>query len=251
MDNLTNTIAQQLQTLKDNNVRIYNAGYSKGKSEGGSEETESPFKYLTSLSQGFRGVIFPEGYELILNLPFVTQYSYAFYEASGVEKITFSGNENNSPLTFNRAFSNLKDVIEINFEQFNANIAEGNNMFQDVKNLVSIKGKLNFSNCTALTTPFINCTVLQDVELEENCLSMGVSFINSQELSATSMLSIFKGLANVADTVQELTLPARGKLNSAAQAVVDANTSLADDGTIKIIVNGQEKTGWKLVQSGY
>ena len=251
MNNLTNTIAQQLQTLKDNNVRIYNAGYNKGKSEGGSGETESPFKYLTSLSDGFRGVIFPEGYELILNLPFVTQYSFMFYEASGIEKITFSGNENNSSLIFNSSFSSLKDVIEINFEQFNANIAAGNSMFQDTKKLVSIKGKLNFTNCTTLDTPFKNCEALQNIEFEENCLSISVSFYNSSALSAESMLSIFKGLANVADTVQELTLPARGKLNSAAQAIVDANTSIADDGTIKIIVNGQEKTGWKLVQSGY
>ena len=205
------SIAEKLQTIAENEQKVYEAGYAKGKSEGGGGGDS----YYD---------VFWDNYQLNGSR---TSYSYAFY-TSGWNDTTFKPKYNivakSADYMFqNSKITNLKEILankgvtldvsqctqpygifyytaithipEINLE----NATKINNMFYGSKNLVSVD-KLILSSGTnektvQATNAFVDCTELENIIIEGIINTGTFDFRYSQKLNYESIKSIINALS--------------------------------------------------------
>ena len=217
----------------------YNEGYEKGYTDG-QESVPNPLEYSAKCNDLYNGAVFPENYELTVNIPNSTAFRYFSAWAKNVKKITITGKNQNTAILFAHAFREVKSLIEVDLENFNVKLGDASMMFYNSSALKIINGVLDFSESTSVTSMFNGCTALEEVRPKQNSLSLSTSFAQSSKLSATSIQSIIDGLATV-ETAQTLTLPKT--LSVEAEAIVSANIEEID-GEIRI----KGKEGWTLVR---
>lgn len=213
-------------------------GYSKGYTDG-QEERSNPLEYANSLRETFKDVVFSAD-ELTLDLPKITSCESAFYNASGIKKITLKGNERGNIIRFHQAFRGCASLETLDLTEFNAKTDTIYMMFYMCTAIREILSEIDFTECTTTTYAFQGCTNLETFTPKANSIKISIGFPSSSKLSATSIQSIFDGLATV-ETAQTLTLPKT--LSTEAESVVSANIEEID-GEIRI----KGKEGWTLAR---
>lgn len=157
-----------------------------------------PLKYAYSVKSLFRNGLFPEGTELIIDIPncYDLTETFAF---SHIKKLKISGNNNGNGVildrTFNATTAHAK-FVEIDFTDFNLCVVTWINAFSQQRNLVKILGEFDFSNCATNIT-FINNASLEEIRLKPNTLFVDFTILQSSLLSTDTIQSIVDGLATV------------------------------------------------------
>ena len=151
---------------------------------------------------GFKDATFPEGYELVVNVPNlgVNSSTNAFTDSvtfgntKGVKKIKLIGNPKNALLNMSQMFIS-SSVEVIDFTEFPViSNTTFTSAFNSCAQLESIFGKMDMSNCTSATSAFMNCKSLKDIEFKENSIGAQFNFVHSSLLSDTSIQNIIDAL---------------------------------------------------------
>lgn len=184
---------------------------------------EDLFQYATNLDFLFNSATFPDGYELVLNVPNFTENANRICRyAKGLKKVTLKGNTSNNTASLQygfQQFSNNTLLEEVDFSEWGnggINVSYLNSTFAGCAKLHTIKGVFDFTNAVNVGNTFETCTALVNVSFKENTLSKAFSFVHSPRLSDDSIQSIINGLVTV-ETAQTLILHAdvKAKLTEA------------------------------------
>ena len=209
------SIADKLTTIAENVQKVYDAGKAAG--DGGGP---NPLQYATKLQSLYDGAVFPDGYELLLDVPCATSLANTFMNMQGAIKITLKGNTAQSLVgmtyTFRTASLEVLDASEFYLKPSTMVYA-----FNGATSLVSVLGEWDVSECTSFNLTFNKCYELQEIRFKPQTLSLSISFSNSSKLSDISIQSIVDGLADLTEqTAQTLTLHATvgAKLTDAQKA---------------------------------
>lgn len=192
------------------------------------EKAPNPLEYATRLYYLYQKSVFPDNYELKIDAPYATEVTGLLNDASGITKLTLKGNNNGSAINFSQLVRGCVTIVELDFTNFIVKPTNINLMCSNAKELKTIKGEIDLTECTNNTSAFVYCYALEDIEFKENSIKLSINFANSTMLSSESVQSIIDGLATV-ETAQTLTL-------SSAIVLTDEQKS-----------NIQAK-GWTLVQ---
>lgn len=202
------SIAEKSIIIAENVPKVYQAGYEKGKADGGGGE--NPYQYATSFYNHFRNAVFPDGYELSLNVPNVSDLYSAFNGVKGIKKVVLKGNTNAKALSCNGCVSG-SSIEEFDFTEFNMIPTTLQNFCNGAKQLKKLIGVIDMSSCTYAAYAFPDSTVFTEIRFKENTIGVSISFAYCSKLSAESVQSIFDGLATV-ETAQTLTLHGNVKI---------------------------------------
>ena len=198
----------------------YNNGYAKGETDGynnGIANAPNPLEYATYTTSMFKNAIFPENYELTLNLPNVTFIGTMFQNAKNIVKATIKGNTNENSLECASSFAGTS-LVTIDLTEFCMKVKNAHNLFGNSQMLQEIKGIIDLTESTANNTIAYLCVELKEVRFKENSIFVSISFSHSSKLTAESVQSIFDGLATV-EIAQTITLHKDVKI---LQAQVDS-----------------------------
>lgn len=200
----------------------YSKGYADGQGNSSGEQynAPNPLEYATSLNGAYWGATFPTGHEITLTVPRVTNFTGAFRETDGIEKVVLKGSDNGNVVSFEGMFRNCKSIKVLDLTEFVAKISDAYMMFYSVSTLIKILGEIDFSESTN-NNGFAQCDNLEEIYPKANSIKSSISFAKSKNLIATSVQAIFDGLATV-ETVQTLTLNTTQKV---LQSHVDSANS--------------------------
>ena len=175
--------------------------YEAGKSQGGGVG-QNPLEYAQIVSETYKGVAFPDGYELTLNLPNVTSLNSAFYNATGIKKIILKGNEKGNSVNFRQAFRGCS-AETIDLTKFTAKFSSINLAFYFNTKIVEILGEIDLTECTDTTSAFASTSNLVTITPKANTIKISISFAQSSKLSTASVQSIIDGLATLVTNFPE------------------------------------------------
>jgi hypothetical protein len=213
------SIAEKLIQIAANEQKVYNAGYEKGKSEGGDtqaaydqgyaegyNEGVKPSYYIGKLSNIYSSVVFPENSEIELRIAKLTSTdaSYALLKAQNLKKLTFviesAPGDEISLYGFSRENA---DIEIIDLSNLNVKVTNIGYFAFGASKLKSIYGALDLSKCTTATAWLNGASALEDIEFVPNTIKMSIDFYWCTKLTKASITSIINGLS--ADT-SELTV---------------------------------------------
>lgn len=197
------SIAEKIISIAENVPKVYEAGYEKGKSEGGGGNTPDLVYYAKSIA--FNGAVFPDNHQFSINIPNITSLANVFFKAVGLNKIILKGNVNGIALEMNQAFRDNSTLVEIDLTEFNTKPTNISYICLGDAKLKKISGVFDMSECTKVALPFSNCGALEEVYFAIETIKVSISFANSPKLTSESVQSIIDGLATV-ETEQTLTL---------------------------------------------
>lgn len=175
----------------------------KNKAEGDGS-VQNPLEYASQLYQAFQSAVFPDGYELTVDIPNISNLYRAFYGTKGIEKLILKGNVNNNQLNCLGLFQN-SNIVEVDFTEFYMLPTSIYNFCNGVSDLVSLNGIIDMSQCTSVTNAFPDSAKFKEVRFKENTINISISFAYCSGLSSDSVQSIINGLETVT-TAQTLTL---------------------------------------------
>lgn len=217
------SIAEKLQIVAENQQKVYDAGYLKGKSEGGGTDV---FQYATYNSgYTFRNAVFPDNYEanfIMQGFNGVVNMSY-FCMNSNVYKAVVEFKEQPTQIATNSMFMQCSNLVEIKFNNTETVIYNGAAMCSLCSALERIEGVLNLSPATNISGMFSKCNALKEVRFAEGSIYKTISFVDNTELSNDTVDSIINGLADLTgQTSQGLTLHgnAYNKLTTEQEATI-------------------------------
>lgn len=219
-------IAGKLTTIAENQQRVYDSGYEKGKAAGGGtggETLQNPLEYATNIGRLYQNADFPDGYEMTLRLPnSPAALDELFRAATGLETLTvllptgdtapaysanyfLSGTSSRKSTTKTIRFRDIDNqdaVPTVRFSLFTS-------FTYRAETLESVDGIIDLSESTSNANCFASCKSLKDLLFKENSIAISISFADSPNLSDDSIASIIDGLANLTgQTAQTLTLNA-------------------------------------------
>lgn len=195
---MQDTISSKLTTIAENQQRVYDAGYDKGKSEG-YVDGALPMYYNKRVS--FGGVVFPKSYELFIHMKTCENFEHAFYKTD-VKSIKIKTDEESTSVSSNYGFrETTAEVIDLSESKMKFNTF--NRLFQYASNLKSIFGELDASNVTNTGSTFNGDSSLEDVSFVAETIGVSIWFPDSSKLTKASITSIINGLSL---TVTEQTL---------------------------------------------
>ena len=74
---------------------------------------QNPFEYATSFQSMFYNSVFPEGYELEIYAPNVTDLGSMLWRAEGIKKLTLNGNSNGSSVNAEQIIRECLSIVEV------------------------------------------------------------------------------------------------------------------------------------------
>ena len=83
----------------------YNQGYADGVNN-----SPNPLEYAITMATAYKGVTFPDNYELTLDVPNVTTLVSLLHNAKGIKKIMLKGNTAGNVVSFAEAFRACKSL---------------------------------------------------------------------------------------------------------------------------------------------
>ena len=214
------SIAEKLQTIAENEQRVYDKGYTDG---------ALPITHMHNLNQAFQNSTFPENYDLVLHLKKPVGMQYCFSK-SNVRSVTLiAEQEGSTMITF--CFRDCSNLQVIDIKNYKATITDISYAFYYASKLKSIYGALDISGGQNTTAAFDGCVLLEDIEFVPNTIKVNISFLNCANLSDVSIQSIIDGLADLTgQTTQTITFHATvgTKLTDEQKATITAkNWTLA------------------------
>lgn len=195
---LAEQVVEQLKTDMDN---VYDAGYQKGKSEGGGiDHLTSLFSSVKFSAEAMR----THTEDMELYLPNVSDFSDAFGNIPimfSKLSVTISQKCTTFQNTF-RATSITNEAEKINLKTIEiigdtSGITRYTNAFAGRTGLEEIIGDLNGSSAMTFSNAFNQLVLLREVRFVAETIKVSISFPQSSELSAESIQSIIDGLADL------------------------------------------------------
>lgn len=203
------SIAEKLVTVAENIPKVYNAGYLKGKSEGGGSGTDY-FSYLTDATFSTDISEVTENIELTISR--MNNVSQLFNNrALNCEKLTVrTSNTCSSFMNFMSTNDSYVGTIkEVEIIGNTSNVTTFLGAFNNRKTLEKIIGELDFSSCTNFTNAFANCSALRQITPKANTIKTTISFSKSSNLTDETIQAIIDGLADLTEqTAQTLSFHA-------------------------------------------
>lgn len=193
---------------------------------------EDMWQYVTTLSQTFQFVAFPDGYELTVNVPNLSadrDLGNIIAGATGLRKVTIKCGREDTVLRSYFAFASCQSVEEIDLSQFCetevVRAAKTQYMFYGAAKLKTIRCVFDLSQSTDNADMFLSANSIENVAFVPLSIKASISFANSPNLTDASRQSIVDGLADLTgQTAQTLTLHATvgAKLTEAQRATIAA-----------------------------
>ncbi len=200
------TISEKLITIANNSQKVYDKGFSDGKTHGGTDW----LYYATRINNVFGGTVFPENTEFVARVKGAIDYSYMFNNClnlKSVKIITETPDIILNMTAFCAIGSSSTPTLElVDFSEFNKHFGNTYNMCSNQKNLKKIIGAMDLTHCTNTQFMFRNNNLLENVEFVEGTIPISISFADCPLLTAESYNSIMSGLST-ATTGQTLSLP--------------------------------------------
>lgn len=243
------TIAEQLtQTMEPLLDAVYAAGKAAG--GGGVGNPADVLQYATTPARLFYKAVFPalpafpDGYELVLDMPnCTTDLKEMFRMAGGLRKLTLNVPTNKSYNVSYFAYDNsdkystLKEIVLPNGIKFsNFSYFANRNSF-----LKTVSGAIDLSESTSNENCFAYCPELVDVEFVLGKITKSISFAQSTKLSHASITSIMNALS-AAGAGQTVTL-SKEAVDTAFQDFQNA------EGDNPIVIPGSNTNEWNSVAS--
>ena len=203
------SIADKLTTIAGNMQKVYEAGQAAG--SGG----ENALQYISQLKNTFQYTTFPDGYELLLDIPQFSGETIQQVAASttkGLKKLTIKCGRSDITLKSLYGFYACNCVEEIDLSQFCdtevVKVKDAHYLFYACGNLHTIVGVLDLTGCANLSNAFPAVTSLVNVRFLAGSIESSIGFNKSYNLSVESVQSIADGLADLTGkTTQTLTMP--------------------------------------------
>ncbi|MBR5525041.1 MAG: hypothetical protein IKU51_07220 [Clostridia bacterium] len=200
------TIAEKLQTVAENEQRVYDAGYAKGQVEGSGGDVPDGFVKVDPTWTNF------------------SQLCYA--RPSMIKHLKYEDTANGTSFlamfsTITAAQTNEDVVIPRLDYRKGTNFT---NMFIYSERIVEI-GEMDISNATAVANMFNGCASLKKISFAQGCIKIAINFSSCPLLDDGSIQSIIDGLADLTrQTAQTLTLHAtvKGALTDDQRAAIAA-----------------------------
>jgi hypothetical protein len=194
------SIAEKLTAISDNVQKVYDAGYEKGKSEGG-DGGDLAMYHLTTLARAYQDVVFPEGTELTIRMKTCNAADAAFRSASNIRVATLIV-ETESVGSWSQLFQmsphlELLDISRCAFKPSNIQYA-----FQNAP-LKKIIGALDLSSCSTTASLFNRDAPIEDIEFVPETIKVTIDFSRCAFLTADSINSILNGLADLTGSTQQ------------------------------------------------
>lgn len=189
------SIAEKLQTVAENVPKVYNAGYEKGKSEGG----DNPLNYATFESGYiFYRAVFPENYEFDFSIPGTTGgiSTLKCFTQSNLYKVKIGIYKNYKAIAANYMFQNCAKLVSVKIKNDSLRFNNCNYLFDGCTALESIDGVIDISQCISTNTMFNKCYALKEVRFVSQCINANILFDSCADLSVDSINSIINGLAD-------------------------------------------------------
>lgn len=199
-------VAEKEITIAQNVPKVFNAGYEKGKAEGG------VLDYATSLE--FEDQIFDAD---VIEIEFGAKVAETtspdsnilipnFYSASGMKhlKVDFLGKYNkNETFTYDSKFRFNRRDIEDTLEIIELPIIEKllpsslNRAFQDRRKLKEIRATIDATHCKSFGNNGLGCPLLEEIRFKPNTIFVNPLLNNCPLLSNESIESTVNGLADL------------------------------------------------------
>ena len=207
------------KTMAENQQKVYDAGYAAGQAEGGVDNAQ----YVTRLNNLYENAAFPDGYELVLNVPQLNNtMASAFSAVKGVKKIKIICNTDGEAVTMLSTYRSV-NIEVVDLSEFTRAISSMQQSFYYAQGLREVIGELDLSSVTSVDRAFMACTALEEVRIKAGTLSLSISFVNSPLLSDGSIQSIIDGLADLTGSeTKTLTLHASIVLTDEQKATIAA-----------------------------
>ena len=190
------SIAEKLQTVAENVSKVYNAGYEKGKSEGG----DNPLNYATFESGYiFYKAVFPENYELDFNITGNTGSisTMRWFAQSNVYKVKIGIDRNYKAIAANYMFQNCANLVSVKIKNDSLCLNNCTYLFDGCTALESIDGVIDISQCGGTNSMFNKCYALKEVRFVSQSINANILFDSCADLSVDSINSIINGLADM------------------------------------------------------
>ena len=226
------SIADKLTTIAGNVQKVYEAGQAAG---GG----VNPLEYCTKLANLFNNTTFPDGYELVIDVPnLIVDTSIDNFISSstkGLSKLTIKCGKSGMEFRSSFAFYACPSINQLDLSQFaDTEVFKCKNLyyaFYNCSNLHTISGVMDLAGCTNLNTAFTGTYNLVNLRVLAGSVDGSLPLGACSKLSDESIQSIVDGLADLTGvTTQTLTLHATvgNKLTEAQKATITAkNWTLA------------------------
>lgn len=238
MSTLAEQVVTQLKTDMDN---VYDAGYQKGKSEGGGED------YLRLVSSfNIKGLGVFDTEEVVLNLDKLTSFDRCIYVDWGTEgypntkvrRLTLNCKLpiiNARQAFFHPNVSSGTPDTKVERITLNADFSKCINMLNLISNfsaLTVIDGTpLDFSSSTNNGNILDNCTNVEEIRIVPNSIKVNTSVVSAKNLSSESVQSLIDALADLTgQTTQTITFHAdvKNELSEEQRAIITSkNWTLA------------------------
>ena len=223
--NISEQISTNLQTIAENEQKVFDAGYEKGKSEGGdlnavnyakviqftdddwaeSDTVEIDIPNVTTLNNLFNGFWFKKIQHLIIRTEKPITSCRGMFWLSG---------DNNTPETLTTI------TLEIDTSQ----CTDFSSMFYKCRGLVEIKGNpLDFSSATSIGGLNNYSNKIQSFRVVAGSIKVNINVSYSQMLTAETIQSVIDGLADLTgSTAQTITWSAnvKAKLTDEQKATI-------------------------------
>ena len=186
------------------------------------------WQYVYSLNTCFKNAIFPEDYELVMNLPFVATITYLIQDAQNLKKLTMYGGDSTVAIGGTYCFTNgtVEEIDLSNFRQGGICFAASAKYpFYSCSRLKYIRGEIDMSLVTSSLNYFYSCGQLVEVRFKKETIFVDLS-ITSANLSDASIESIIDGLAYITGQSTKPTLTLR---NSVGIKLTDAQKARITD----------------------
>ena len=184
----------------------YNLGYDEGMEAGYNKaESENPLPYISVKDFQWNKVAFPEGFDFVLSLKNKPYTMNALLSgATGLKTVTLICDAEGTTTYAQLVRDTTIDTLDL--RNFKPTPSDLSYFVYQAKNLVSILGALDLSNCTKAPSAFaIPNSMLENIEFKPLTIPIPLDFSYCKNLTHDSLMSIINGLA-VVETTQTLTL---------------------------------------------
>lgn len=217
------SIADKLVTIAENVPKVYNAGYEKGKSEGGGV---SPANYASVIQ--FSNDDWAESDTVELDMPYLSDMGnmFAYFEKTKIKTLIV---KSQTPIisvsSFCRGTNQVNSILEkVVLDVDLSNVVNFNIMFMHEESLISIEGNpFDFSSATTIALIFNYCNNIQSFRVVPNTIKAAIDLGRNGKLDEATIQSVIDGLADLTGgTAQTLTLHAdvKAKLTDEQKATI-------------------------------
>lgn len=197
-------IADKLTQIANNVPLVYEAGYEKGKSEGG----DNPLLYATTLQGLFQAAVFPTDYDLLIEVNSLravsnrTNIATFAYQSQNLRSAKLINNgDKTASLVADNMFRTCSKLEYVDLTEFNRKFSTITYFIADSTKVKAIYGELDLSAVTTYTYWLANVSSLVEMRIKADTITASITFQWCPYLSDDTIQSIIDGLMAITDGV--------------------------------------------------